>query len=145
MSSPTFPPVSRRWFLKGASLGVGIPVIGSLLTACGESSSQATSASTNTPPDMTAMPQGQAGGMTADEMDAMHEAGIKAFVAGVKTEGLGNQSLAPRVENGIKIFELTIQKIQWEVTPGTKVDAIAYNGQVPGPEIRVTEGDTVRV
>jgi FtsP/CotA-like multicopper oxidase with cupredoxin domain len=145
MSSPTFPPVSRRWFLKGASLGVGIPVIGSLLAACGESPSQATSASTNTPPDMTAMPQGQAGGMTADEMDAMHEAGIKAFVAGVKTDGLGNQPLAPRVENGIKIFELTCKTTTWEVTSGQKPDAWAYNGQVPGPELRVTEGDTVRV
>jgi manganese oxidase len=138
-------PVSRRGFLKGASLGVGGAALGGLLTACGTSPSAAPAADSSPPHDMTAMPATQNGGMTADEMDALHEAGIKAFVSGVKTEGLGNQPLQPRVENGIKIFELTIQKIQWEVTPGTKVDAIAYNGQVPGPEIRITEGDTVRV
>ena len=83
--------------------------------------------------------------MTADEMDAMHEAGIKAFVAGVKTEGLGNQPLQPRIENGVKIFELTCSQIEWEYDAGKKAEAWAYNRQVPGPELRVTEGDTVRV
>ena len=29
--------------------------------------------------------------------------------------------------------------------PGTRVRAWAYNGQVPGPEIRVREGDRVRI
>ena len=31
------------------------------------------------------------------------------------------------------------------MAPGEAVDAYAYNGQVPGPTLRVTEGDTVRV
>ena len=83
--------------------------------------------------------------MTADEMDAMHEAGIKTFLAGPSTQGLGNQPLAPKIENGVKIFELTCAKTPWEVTAGQKPEAWAYNGQVPGPELRVTEGDTVRV
>ena len=29
--------------------------------------------------------------------------------------------------------------------PGSTVDAFAYDGQVPGPDLRVTEGDTVRI
>ncbi|MEK7277616.1 MAG: multicopper oxidase domain-containing protein, partial [Chloroflexota bacterium] len=33
----------------------------------------------------------------------------------------------------------------WEVSPGQSVAAMMYNGLVPGPEIRVTEGDKVRV
>jgi manganese oxidase len=135
--------VSRRGFLKGASLGVGLPVLGSVLTACGGTSTQAASQAATPMSDMTPAPQ--PAGMTADEMDAMHEAGVKAFVAGVKTAGQGNQPLQPKVENGVKIFELNCKAMQWEYDAGKVADAWAYNGQVPGPELRVTEGDKVRV
>lgn len=79
----------------------------------------------------------------ADAMDAMHEKGIKAFPA--RTAGKGNQLLQPRVEKGVKVFELTARELQWEAEPGKMVKAWAYNGQVPGPQIRVREGDRVRV
>jgi FtsP/CotA-like multicopper oxidase with cupredoxin domain len=79
----------------------------------------------------------------AAAMDAMHEKGIKAFPA--KTAGKGNQLLAPRIDNGVKIFEVTARKIQWETEPGRHVEAWAYNEQVPGPQIRVTQGDRVRL
>jgi FtsP/CotA-like multicopper oxidase with cupredoxin domain len=79
----------------------------------------------------------------ADAMDAMHEKGIKAFPA--KTAGKGNQLLAPRIEKGVKVFDLTAREIKWEVAPGQMVNAMAYNDQVPGPQIRVREGDRVRV
>ncbi len=134
--------ISRRSFLKGASFGVGIPVLGGVLAACGGTS---TLASTQDTHEMTPAAQSQPATMTADEMDAMHEAGIKTFLAGNSTQGQGNQPLAPKIENGVKIFELTCAKTPWEVTPGQKPEAWAYNGQVPGPELRVTEGDTVRV
>jgi len=92
--------------------------------------------------DMANMAQ-DSGEMTADEMDAMHEAGIKSFPA--KTAGLGGQPLAPELDGDVKVFNLTCQIVQWEVSPGTLVEAWTYNGVVPGPEIRVTEGDNVRV
>jgi hypothetical protein len=130
--------ISRRSFLKGASFGVGIPVLGGVLAACGGTSTQAPTQDTH---EMTPAAQSQPGTMTADEMDAMHEAGIKTFLAGPSTQGLGNQPLAPKIENGLKIFELTCTKTTWEVTAGQKPEAWAYNGQVPGPQIRVREGD----
>jgi len=80
---------------------------------------------------------------TADAMDRMHEVKMKAFPA--KTAGKGNQLLAPRLERGVKVFELTARPIKWEVTPGQMADAWAYNDQVPGPQIRVREGDRVRI
>ncbi|HEV2642990.1 MAG TPA: copper oxidase, partial [Candidatus Elarobacter sp.] len=80
---------------------------------------------------------------SADEMDRMHEAGIKAFPA--KTAGKGNVMLAPKVQNGVKVFDLTAAKVQWETAPGQKTEAWSYNGMVPGPQIRVREGDRVRV
>jgi FtsP/CotA-like multicopper oxidase with cupredoxin domain len=58
---------------------------------------------------------------------------------------MGNQPLAPRLEDGVKVFELTARPMKWETEPGKFVDAWAYNEQVPGPQIRVTEGDRVRV
>ena len=79
----------------------------------------------------------------ADSMDAMHEKGIKAFPA--KTEGKGNQLLAPRIEKGVKCYDLTASVVRWETEPGKHVEGWAYNGQVPGPMIRVKEGDRVRL
>ena len=75
--------------------------------------------------------------------DAHAEMLVKAFPA--KTQGAGLQKLASRVVDGAREFELTCDKISWEVTPGVVVDALAYNGQVPGPVIRVTEGERLRV
>jgi manganese oxidase len=80
---------------------------------------------------------------TADEMDAMHEAGVKAFPA--PTKGLGGQPLEFTMDGDVKVFDLVCQVVQWEVTPGTMVEAWTYNGVTPGPEIRVTEGDKVRI
>lgn len=79
----------------------------------------------------------------ADEMDAMHEAGLKAFPA--QTTGLGGQPLPFTMDGGVKVFDLVAQVVQWEFMPGKFVEAWTYNGVTPGPEIRVTEGDRVRV
>lgn len=138
--------ISRRFFLKGASLGVGIPVVSGLLAACGNAPAAAQQPTTMPADmDMTSAPQTQSGEMTADQMDAMHEAGIKAFLAGVKTEAKGNQVLEPKIDNGVKVFELTTSVVQWEYDAGKKAEAWVYNGQLPGPQLRVTEGDKVRV
>jgi FtsP/CotA-like multicopper oxidase with cupredoxin domain len=81
--------------------------------------------------------------MTADEMDAMHEAGVKAFPA--PTAGLGGQPLDYVLDGDVKVFSLIAQVVEWEVQPGKFVEAFGYNGVLPGPEIRVTEGDKIRV
>jgi FtsP/CotA-like multicopper oxidase with cupredoxin domain len=128
---------SRRVFLKRAAVTA---IAGGALAGCKKSIAQKASASVgggavavaNTAPVMSA----------AEAMDKMHEAGVKAFPA--KTAGKGNQLLPPRMEKGVKVFELTAEKIQWETAPGQTVEAWAYNGQVPGPQIRVREGDRVR-
>lgn len=40
---------------------------------------------------------------------------------------------------------LTAAAVDWEVSPGVRVPAWAYNGTVPGPLLRFHEGDRVRV
>lgn len=48
-------------------------------------------------------------------------------------------------KGGVKEFHLSADEIKWEYAKGKFVHAWAYNSQIPGPEIRVTEGDKVRV
>ncbi|MGQ0824508.1 MAG: multicopper oxidase domain-containing protein [Actinomycetota bacterium] len=85
-----------------------------------------------------------------DASDALMKEPVDAYVAqlteGMNTEGVGNAPLEPTVlPDGTKEFELTAEIIDWQVDPETTVPAWAYNGQVPGPWIRVEPGDNVRV
>src|SRR5581483_7630847 len=67
------------------------------------------------------------------------------------TETRGAQPLPFRLEKGVKVFALTAKPVKWLILPAWRdlpdvsVTAWTYNGQVPGPLIRVTEGDRVRV
>lgn len=80
--------------------------------------------------------------MSVDEMDAMHKESHQSFPAA--TRGAGNQPLEPTLDGDIKVFELDCSVFEWEYRPGEYAEAWGYNGMVPGPEIRVTEGDKVR-
>lgn len=57
----------------------------------------------------------------------------------------GGTVLEPRIENGVKVFDLEASVIRWSILPGVTVEAFAYNRQVPGPTLRVTQGDRVRI
>jgi FtsP/CotA-like multicopper oxidase with cupredoxin domain len=86
------------------------------------------------------------GGMSVDEMDAHHGAGVQTFLDNIgKDDTFWRKPLEFTMDGDTKVFELVAQEINWEVEPGVTYPAFAYNGLVPGPEIRVTEGDKVRV
>jgi FtsP/CotA-like multicopper oxidase with cupredoxin domain len=91
----------------------------------------------------------QAPAHTAEEMDEMHRKGVEDFLKNQTsplTKGKGNQPLQPRIENGVKIFDLTCDEIpDWEASPGKTFAARGYNGAVPGPILRATEGERVRI
>jgi hypothetical protein len=57
----------------------------------------------------------------------------------------GDRTLAPRLENGVKVFDLDASVIRWNILPCVQVDAYAINRQVPGPRLELTEGDHVRI
>ena len=57
----------------------------------------------------------------------------------------GAQPLAPRIENGVKVFDLETSVIRWQILPTVSVNAYAFNGQVPGPTLRFRQGDRVRI
>ena len=65
-----------------------------------------------------------------------------------RTFGLGwrgARDLIPRIENGVKVFDLGTSVIRWQILPKIWVDAYAFNGQVPGPTLRFKQGDHVRI
>jgi uncharacterized cupredoxin-like copper-binding protein len=82
--------------------------------------------------------------MTAQEMADGHSQGVQDFLAGKETDTKGGELLEPTMDGGVKVYELTVEEIQWEVAEGEFKEAMAFNGTVPGPEIRVREGDQVR-
>jgi len=135
---------SRRDFLRNTAVAT---LAGTALAACSvpDSGAQVVKASDmdHSGGTMTPNPAPLSAAAAAEAMDRMHEAGIKAFTA--KTAGKGNQLLQPRMEKGVKVFELTARKIRWETAPGQTVEGWAYNDQIPGPQIRVREGDRVRL
>jgi manganese oxidase len=93
---------SRRDFLrKGTAAAITLPTALSVIGACGESKASAPPKA-DTPPAPAATPTAR---QRADTMDAMHEKGVKAFPA--RTEGKGNQLFAPRLEKGVKVYDLT--------------------------------------
>jgi manganese oxidase len=143
---------SRRDFLRqGVVTAIAAPMAVTALASCtpGAAQKSATesdsdhSGGSSAPHPTTPTPAAVDPRARADQMDAMHEKGIKAFPA--KTEGRGNQLFTPRIVNGVKVFDITCKVVQWEVEPGKKVEAWTYNGVVPAPQIRVTEGDRIRM
>jgi FtsP/CotA-like multicopper oxidase with cupredoxin domain len=134
---------SRRDFLRASALGLAVPVAATALAACSKGAEAGAPPAQAAAPPQPAAPSAADIRAKADEMDRMHEAGVKAFPA--PTQGKGNQPIEPRLENGVKVFELTASVMQWETEPGKFVEAWAYNEQVPGPQIRVKEGDRVRI
>ncbi len=45
----------------------------------------------------------------------------------------------------VREFEITAEDKEIEIAPGIRFPAWTYNGRVPGPTIRATEGDLVRI
>jgi FtsP/CotA-like multicopper oxidase with cupredoxin domain len=73
-------------------------------------------------------------------MEAISEKGVAK--SKVQT---GLQELPYKLIEGTKVFNLTTKPIRWNILKDVVVTAWTYNGMVPGPLIRVTDGDKVRI
>jgi FtsP/CotA-like multicopper oxidase with cupredoxin domain len=82
----------------------------------------------------------------------------REFVAVTARTGLGavalplgggilrpREGLAQHGTTGVREIQLEAREVDWELAPGKVVKAMAYNGRVPGPEIRLKEGERVRI
>lgn len=78
--------------------------------------------------------------MTGHAMGSISSAGVPPAAAMA-----GAQPLDYVLEGDTKVFTLTAEVVEWPITEGVTMTAYTYNGMVPGPLLRVTEGDKVRV
>ncbi|ODU04685.1 MAG: copper oxidase [Pseudonocardia sp. SCN 72-86] len=82
----------------------------------------------------------------AEAMEDMAAVDPRDVTSSYDVDTRGDEVLEPsRIEDGVKIYELTVSLIRWEILPGVAVDAYAYNGQVPGPRLNFTQGDRIRI
>ena len=142
--------LSRRNFLKvagltGVSMGLAACAIDPNEEVAQASLAQATAVPTGEPEDMATAAPTTAADAAAD-MDTMHEAGVKTFVDRIGQDpAFWGTPLEYTMDGDVKVFELTCAETPWEVQPENVIKALTYNGILPGPEIRVTQGDKVRV
>lgn len=61
-----------------------------------------------------------------------------------KDLGDGTYLAKHELVNGVKVFKLRMAPVEVTVSPGVTKEAWAFNGVVPGPTIRVKEGDKLR-
>lgn len=75
------------------------------------------------------------------------QAGLGALALAVGGGALlsGQGAATGRKGNGVREIHLETREITWELAPGKVIKAMAYNGQIPGPEIRLTEGERARI
>ena len=144
--------LSRRNFLKFAGLtGVSVGLAACAIEPEAEIAAQQPTGTSGDGHQMEQLPPTAAAPTAsaaeiADEMDRMHEEGIKIFVDGAGSNpDFWGAPLEYTMDGDTKVFELTAAHTTWEVEPGRVIEAMTYNGILPGPVIRVTEGDNVRV
>jgi manganese oxidase len=123
------------WALFGPYASSSPPSQGSQHAGGSPSSARATPGSKGTPGVL------QSTNPHADEaMEAISSQDVMTA-----TETAGGQPLEFRMAGDVKVFELTTKPVRWPILEGVMATAYTYNGQVPGPLIRVNEGDKVRV
>jgi len=145
--------MGRRGFLKRAGVvGAVLPVAGGMVVAACYDDPTGGPAAPGVP---TQNVQPGAGGTPPaaavpawQKIDEDHQKGVVDFLKNQKkplTKGKGMQELPARIENGVKVFDLTIDEVNWEISPGKVEKARGYNNQIPGPTLRATEGDRVKI
>ncbi len=85
-------------------------------------------------------------GMSPEAMKDMSAVDMSKVSYTAPADARGDQPLASSVvSDGVKVFNLDVSLIKWNILPNVQVAAYAFNRQVPGPRITVTEGDRVRI
>lgn len=151
---------TRRRFLRtAATAGSGLAAMGIVAACAGptptsgwiDGPSSAPVVAGATPPVGTPSPSmdhGSPAPSAAVDHDAAALAVVERFLAGegATMDRPGNQPLEPRLEDGVKVFEMTIEEMDHRIDAMKEpVKALGFNGTWPGPRLTVVEGDRVRV
>jgi FtsP/CotA-like multicopper oxidase with cupredoxin domain len=157
--------LTRRGFLRAAAVtGTGLVAVGvaacapaatgaawsygpSLAPAGAASPSAGAPSAAPSIDHASAAPSTAPSGAPAMDHDANALAVVERFLGGegASLPGQGNVPLEPRVEGGVKIFDLTIEEMEHRIDAiKDPVQALGFNGTWPGPRLSVVEGDRVR-
>lgn len=132
--------IGRRNFLKMLGISAGTAGATSLIKP------SVSPAQANVPGVPPFGPPQQEGELDWQQIDADHKEKVDLFLANIGTEEnfWRNNFLDFEMDGDTKVFQITTTNVMWETEPGKAIPAFAYNGEIPGPSIRMTEGDRVR-
>lgn len=122
----------RTWIIAG-SLAALLAVLGAVFAVTREPAGDGTAS----------IPELSTSGASSSVTKAMEAIPAAGVAAATETRGL--KPLPYVLDRGTKVFALTTKPVRWPIAPGVEVTAWSYDGMVPGPLIRVTEGDRVRI
>jgi FtsP/CotA-like multicopper oxidase with cupredoxin domain len=122
--------------LAAAALLLAVAALAAAVVAVVRANDSRSSASATT--EQTSMPA--MGGHAMDHMAALPIGGIADPPA-----DQGNTALRGVERNGALEFTLDARPVWWRIFGHQRLSAYAYNGIVPGPQIRVRNGQRVRI
>lgn len=127
----------RRWYLFGSVLGI-LVLVATAIAGASTPSDQGGMA------DMAGMAEKQQmAQMTPTPANAPGEAPLT--VSSLRRLPPLRETAVIRPTDQVRQYELLLTEGMWELVSGTVTEAILINGQVPGPELRATEGDTMEI
>lgn len=131
--------MGRRDFLKIAGTAVGST--GAALLGSNVMRAAAQEDHTSTPVEVS-----QAQVPDWEAMDLHHQEGVDIYLNNIGADPtFWGVPLEYEMDGDVKVFRITCTEGLWDTGGGMTYNAMMYNGVVPGPEIRVTEGDRVRL
>ncbi|MDD9270706.1 multicopper oxidase family protein [Paenibacillus sp. GCM10023248] len=95
--------------------------------------------------DMASGTHDYGGGMPAGTNPHNHHSGMAAMNASSSGTISVDELTGPREGTPDRRFTLTAQKKTVTLSSGKSVEAWTYNGQIPGPELRIKEGELVEI
>lgn len=137
--------MKRREFLKYMGLGAG-----SMGAAAFTKTAVDLSQAAPTVPQQTAplIPEQRQEPLDWQEMDEHHKESVDYYLERAGDPQLYADFWIPEMkytmDGDVKVFEINCALMEWETELGKTYPAFTYNGRVPGPTIRVNEGDNVR-
>ena len=120
--------------LAGAALLLAVAALAAAVVALGKRDGDGDS--------MPAM-GGSMAGMSAEDMEHMAPVSISGITTAPSDRG--NAPLSGVRRNGALEFKLDARLVWWRIFGAKRLAAYAYNGIVPGPQIRVPNGQRVRI